>query len=263
MRILCLGALVLLAPSVPAGAQSAETPGFGEVVLAIGCPTSPCRFQQGEVIQLKLTFTAAKAGYGLRDGVQVGDGLALRQSGLDWFTAAPSGCVGDPLEGSTVGMNPSGIFGMPPLLPGKPFSLSIELNQWIRFGCPGKYQVTAQSSRAFGGAYAAAASQRQLTLVSNPMDIEIVPADGQWQKAQLARILPELPAPGAEYSAFAKAAVRALGYLGSDDALREIRKRISDGPFTADFRYRNTWYVLDWEMARLELLRHAALPGRQ
>jgi hypothetical protein len=232
-------------------------------VLVIVCPTSPCRFRQGEVIRLEINFTAAKAGYGLNDGVQTGDGLALRQSGRDWFTAAPSDCVGDPLEGSTVGMNGSGISGTPPLLPGKPRSLPVELNQWIRFGCPGKYQITAQSSRAFWGAYAAPASRRQLTLVSNPMDIEIVPADTQWQKEQLARILPELPAPGAEYSAFAKAAVRALGYLGSDDALREIRKRVSDGPFTYDFIKQNTWYVLEWEMARLELLRHKALPGRR
>jgi hypothetical protein len=73
------------------------------------------------------------------------------------------------------------------------------------------------------------------------MDLEIVPADGQWQKEQLARILPELPAPGAGYWALAKAVVRALGYLGSDDALREIRKRVSAGPFTYDFIRQNTW----------------------
>jgi hypothetical protein len=73
-------------------------------------------------------------------------------------------------------------------------------------------------------------------------------------------ILPELPKPCAAYSAQAKAAVRALAYLGSDDALREIRKHLSEAPMTADFREHNVYYVLEWEMARLELLRRAALP---
>src|ERR1039458_8770385 len=49
----------------------------------------------------------------------------------------------------------------------------------------GKYQVTARSSRGFWKADAAVAFQRRQTLVSNPMDLEIVPADGQWQKEQL------------------------------------------------------------------------------
>src|ERR1017187_4617436 len=71
MRILCIGALVLLASAVPAGAQSAETPGSGEVVLVIVCPTSPCRFRQGEVIRLEINFTAAKAGYGLNVGCKL------------------------------------------------------------------------------------------------------------------------------------------------------------------------------------------------
>jgi hypothetical protein len=48
------------------------------------------------------------------------------------------------------------------------------------------------------------------------IDIEIVVADAPWQKEQLARILRELPAPGARYPASAGAAVRALSYSGTD-----------------------------------------------
>jgi hypothetical protein len=252
MRIFAIWAMVLLAPAVPAVAQNA----VGEVAVALGCPVSPCRFRQGEVIQLKLNFTAARAGYAVQATT-----VALRERGMDSFTAAPAGRIGDPLEGSRVWMNPSGMFGMPPLLPGEPFSVPVELNQWIRFGGPGKYQVTAQSSRTFWIADAPGA-RRQQTLVSNPMDIEIVPADAQWQKEQLALILPELPAPAAGYSALAAAAVRALGYLGSDDALREIRKHLAAGPNANDTTQGNYSYPLEWEMARLELLRHAAFPGR-
>jgi hypothetical protein len=262
MRLL-LGFLILPAQFVPITAQGTATGESGEVVLSLRCPASPCRFRQGEVIHLELYFIASKAGYIVQDGRQVGDGLSVRDSGRESFTATPSDCVGDPLEGSTIAMNGSGIFGAPALVPGKAFSVSVELNQWVRFGCPGKYQVTSRSTRVYWNAAASMAFQHPQTIVSTPMDIEIVPADTEWQKEQLARILPELPAPGAGFSARAKAAVRALGYLGSDDALREIRKRVPDGPFSFDFRQQNAFYLVDWEMARLELLRRTTSPGRR
>jgi len=259
---LVFGSLILLAQAVPARAQSTATPDLSEVVVSLRCPASPCRFHQGEVIHLELYFTAAKAGYAVQDGRQVGDGLSLRSSGRESFTATPSDCVGDPLEGSTIMMNGSGIFGTPPLLAGEPFfpPFSVEINQWIRFGCTGKYQITARSTRCYWKANQAVAFQHPQALVSTPMDIEIVPADAEWQREELARILPELPSPGAPWSARATAAVRALAYLGSDDALREIRRRISDEPFTSDFRQQNYPYLLEWEMARLELLRHESRP---
>jgi hypothetical protein len=259
MRIFSLGGLVLLAVAVPVRGQTTAPPRLGEVEIALRCPRSPCRFRQGEVIRLNLDFTASTTGYSVQDG-WVGDGLSPRSSGRESFTVTPSDCARDPLEGSTIGMNGSGIFGVPPLLPGKPLSVLVELNEWIRFSCTGKYQVTAQSTRAYWKADEAVAFQHPQTLASKPVEIEIVPAEAEWQKQQLAHILPELPAPGAPYSAQAKAALRALGYLGSDDALREIRKHVSEAPMTADFRERNALYLLEWEMARLELLRRAASP---
>jgi hypothetical protein len=260
MRIFSLGGLVLLTVAVPARAQATAPPSLGGVEISLRCPRSPCRFQQGEVIRLNVDFTASTSGYSVQDGTQVGDGLSLRSSGRESFTVTPSDCARDPLDGSTVLVSGSGIFGTPSLLPGKPLSALVELNQWIRFGCTGKYQVTVRSTRVYWTADRAAAFQHPQTLASKPMEIEIVPAEAEWQKEQLARILPDLPAPGAPYSAQAKAAVRALAYLGSDDALREIRKHVSEAPMTADFRERNAFYVLEWEMARLELLRRAVFP---
>jgi hypothetical protein len=260
---LCIGSLILLALFVPIRAQGTGSPHLGEVVLALHCTNSPCRFRQGEVIHLKLSFTVSTTGYSVQDGLQVGDGLATRQSGREWFTATPGDCIADPLEGSTIGSVGPGIFGTPPLLPGRPFSVLVELNQWIRFGCPGKYQLTAQSTRTYWKAEEAMAFQHPQAIVSQAMDIEIVPADAAWQQEQLARIIPELPSPGAAYSAQAKAAVRALGYLGSDDAMREIRKHISEAPLTQDFRQQNAFSLVEWEMARLELLRRAAAPPRR
>jgi hypothetical protein len=252
MRIPVLAVLVLLALVLPAGAQGPGTPAPGDVLLALVCPVSPCRFRLGEVIQLSLSVTATEVGY----SVEARDGL--RERDLESFTAAPSDGVSDPLEGIGAVMNPSGIYSKLPLVPGKPFSVGVELNQWIRFGRPGKFQVTARSSRVFPGEYGV-----RFQIVSDPMDVEIVPADAQWQKEQLARILADLPAPGAGYSVRAAAAVRALGYLGSDDALREIQKRIPENwPFPRDFEQQNEHYLLWWEVSRLELRRHATVPER-
>jgi hypothetical protein len=98
---LVFGSLILLAQFVPVRAQSTASPDLSEVVLSLRCRASPCRFHQGEVIHLALDFTAAQAGYAVQDGRQVGDGLGLRSSGRESFTATPSDCVGDPLEGSS------------------------------------------------------------------------------------------------------------------------------------------------------------------
>ena len=256
---ICVGWLILLAGFAPARAQSVAAPEPNDVVLELRCPNSPCRFRQGEVIQLRLNFTASVAAYSAQDAVEAGGNLSTRAWGRESFKATPSECVGDPLEGTSL-MNPSGIFGTVRLLPGKPYPVLVELNQWIRLGCPGKYQVTARSTRVYRGGDPALAFQQQHTIVSTPLEIETIPADPEWQRGELARILPELPAPGAAYSAQAKAAVRAVAYLGSDDAFREIRKHVSEAPLTADFMLKNSSYVFEWEMARRELLRRAASP---
>jgi hypothetical protein len=253
MRIPFVWAIVI----VSAGAQNIATPELGDVAVELRCPNGICRFHQGEAIRLELDFTAAKSGYSVQEAWD-GNGLSPRARQWESFTASPGGCVGDPLEGSTLLMNGSGILGTPPLIPGKPFSVLVELNEWLRFGCPGKYTITARATRVYWTADRAAGFQHPRTIESKPLDIEIVPADADWQKEQLARILPELPSPGASYSASAQAAVRALGYLGSDDALREIRKRVPEAPMSQDFRRRNDHYLIEWEMARLELLRRAA-----
>jgi hypothetical protein len=246
-------ALVLISPIVGVGAQNPATAAPGDILFELGCPRSPCRFQQGEVILLKLSFVAAGAGY----SVKADGGESLRQRGWETFTAQAQGGVGDPLEGSSVVPNSSGIFDTPRLIPRRPFDVRAELNQWIRFGRPGTYRVTARTSRVFRGDFQEAI-KAPTYVESDPLDIEIVPADPGWQRAQLVAILAELPRPGAAYSANSSAAVRALSYLGSEDALVEIRKRLPDGLLSEEFVRENPSNVFGWEMARLELLRHPA-----
>ena len=247
-------------------AQSAAPPIRPEVQMALRCPASPCRFRQGEVISIDLVFTAATSGYGVLLGYT--ERLIFE---LDRFTVMPSEGASDPQKGCMVAMGvPGGAYSLTPKplgSDGTPIVLSLELNQWIRFDKPGKYRVTARSSRARmidPPVFPWLRSNGQIDLVSSPVEVEIVPPDAEWQREQLARIRGQLPITAAAETESQRAAVRALAYLDTDDAMREIGKRIPGDawPYPADFVEQYSGYLIYWELARLELLRHVPGPGR-
>jgi hypothetical protein len=114
-----------------------------------------------------------------------------------------------------------------PLVEGSQVRVRVELNQWIHFDKPRKYRVTASSSRACmivlaAGEFPTWLPPNQLDLTSNPIEVEIVAAEPEWQRSQLERIVGVLPADRSVWE---------LAYLETDEALQEIRKRLaaSDG----------------------------------
>jgi hypothetical protein len=248
--------LVVMAFTTSAMGQKVKSPPR-EVFAALDCFRSACRFQQGEVIRVRLSIWATAPGYAI-DGI---DGL--RERGREGFIAEPAGETSDPLDGSMVVMTTVGPSSLLPLTPGIPFQVQLELNHWLRFGHPGVYQVRASSSRVA----LASGSRALLRLTSDPLKIEIVAPEPKWQKEQLARIIPDLPKPDDwRRSPDSAAAIRSLAYLASasDDALSEIRQRLPErtgsAPGTISKQYER--YGVEWEMARLELLRHKSTPGQ-
>ena len=77
------------------------------------------------------------------------------------------------------------------------------------------------------------------------MKVEIVAAEPEWQRQQLERIVRELPASLGPLTRSQKAAVRALTYLGSDEALGEIQKRLQAGGSAMDPTWRLAKMFLD------------------
>ena len=98
-----------------------------------------------------------------------------------------------------------------------PVVLRFHLNQWVRFDQPGEYRVSVVSPRL------------AVRPKSNEIVLHIVQADPQWQGEELARIRKVLDAnPPSIYpeTPVREAALRALCDLGTEDAAREMVRRL-------------------------------------
>jgi hypothetical protein len=220
---------IMAALLVPAASLSGQ-PKLPTVRLAVVCVGPPCRFRQGEVIPVELNLSTDVAGFGVFRSYPV----RFEFGELDGFVAKPKEGAVDPVDpvrmmhAGSWNPNLEALTGLGEL------PIRLELNQWLSFERPGRYEVTATSQRickmvgnpmqVWGSAHCAA-------LTSNPVDIEVVAAEPQWQREQLERRLRELPqGPSLTILTPAqKVAMRALIYLGTDDALQEIRKWLAAG----------------------------------
>lgn len=71
-------------------------------------------------------------------------------------------------------------------LSGKPYTMHLDMNEWVRFDTPGDYTVVLHSSRVFKAGKSPFFSDPQ-SVTSNPIKLHIIPATPEWQKATLAR----------------------------------------------------------------------------
>jgi hypothetical protein len=249
-RLIVYAALTALGSAAPLGAQSTAPSAVSNLRLAVACPASPCRFRQGEVIPLNLVFSADAPDYGV---FITYPGRFAYLHKLDRFTAEPAEHAVDPTAASAQKFGVAGSFNPTPvnLIPGNPVNVPVELNQWLHFSKPGKYWVTAFSSRACACGELSGlrvwSPSNNVDLVSKPLEVEIVAATPDWQRRELARIVWALPDTLVSSTEAERAAVRALSYLETDEALQEIRKRLAANAGRLD---------IDWLFAR------AVLPGR-
>ena len=244
MGLLSFSTVVMLAASSPVIAQDSRAPAPADIRFELSCPASPCRFRQGETIPVELSFSTDAAGYGVLNLLNGYTGRFEFFAELDSFKAEPSEGVIDPVgDASTVGGAGSWNPSLDPLSGRGAAKIWLELNQWLFFEKPGLYRVTAMSR----GACAIDGSDpipiwRQAHCVdarSNPIDVEIVAAEPEWQRQELERIVRGLPDTLMPLTRIQKAAVRALTYLGTDEALGEIQKHLAAGGPAMDL----TWFL--------------------
>jgi len=98
-----------------------------------------------------------------------------------------------------------------------PVVVRLHLNQWVRFDQPGEYRVSVESPRVTARPK------------SNEIVLHIVAVDPQWQRDELVRIhgvLDANPANGFRETPVREAGVRALCDLGTEDAAREMARRL-------------------------------------
>jgi len=207
---------------LPVTAQEAESP-----ILRVSAPAFV--FRQGELIPLILSFTSK-----VHDRYQVNMATYDRSGrmGYEKFFVEPTDQAADPL---TVYFKSGLIFMTGGItnfeyLSDSPYVLHLDLNEWIRFEAPGHYHITVSSRRVSdvsgGNSFYQGSIQE---LKSNSIDLEIIPADSAWQEAQLKKILIDLDQPSKPalfLNQSRAAALRALRYLGSPDAARELARHM-------------------------------------
>jgi len=244
-RSLRLQSLLITAVCLCCG-QNLPPAANSEVHLALSCPVSPCRFRSGEVIPLDLVFSAEVPGYVVYGSYRDRFEFSMK---LDTFTVSPSQGASDPVGNGRAVLAGRYNLNAAPLRERVPVKVRLELNQWVQFDRPGSYTVTISSLRAsrvseiWGTINWDPEHPERLT--GGPIQVEIVDADLDWQRREFARILGALPATLASNTDTERAAVRALAYLGTDDALEEIRRRLKGNLDPID---------LDWRFAQLVLL---------
>ncbi|MGV3520532.1 hypothetical protein [Luteitalea sp.] len=164
--------------------------------LAIRTQRGTLRFAQGELITLELEF---RDDSGHRYSFNP---IAYDRSGrlgVDRVVVAPAADVEDPLHdyyrALGFGFIGGGISSLPAPLDG-PRTLSLELNEQVRFQRPGRYGIHVESGRFEGGGRGAA--QERLIVVSNLLTLEITaPAADGPTETMAARALRFADTPGA------------------------------------------------------------------
>jgi hypothetical protein len=192
----------------------------------------------GEVIPLELAFTAASP-----EAYQISLASYDRSGRMsaERFLLEPQTGTSDPLQlyfHSLHGFLGGGLFSVK-FLSTAPTTIRLELNEWVRFDQPGTYRLTVVSRRVRDTRAGVDPRKAETELTSNPVELRIRVADAAWQQAQLKSILAALDgsprragSPGDDPRQSAR---KALRYLGSEEAAREMARRLRGEDSQADF----------------------------
>jgi len=240
MRNGLLVALLLASISLFGQAPRPEPIYPSDIALQVSTRNNQARFRTGEVINLELRFSSSTASkYHLDTAAYDRSG----RMGIEQFDVSPATGWSDPLAiylHAFAGFIGGGLRGTKELS-AQPELIELQLNEWVRFDQPGRYRVTIDSSRASTDWFGSPAPP--IRVKSNRIDLEIVPADPQWQRQALRAAVEELDgksisAPAAPAAPNAKRdALKTLRYLGTPAAVVELAKRLGDNDTSGDFAF--------------------------
>ena len=216
--IACLG-------SLPVAAQEIQP------TLELRTTTGQTVFHIGERIAVTLTLTGPdNKKYSI-------DTASYDRSGrldIDTFDVSPAAGWYDPLaqyfsQGAFMG---GGLRGSKSLS-SKPVNYNADVSEHIRFDQPGTFTITATSHRVGTTGETLFPREPYLSLRSNAIKIDIIPATAQWQAAKLNSILAVLAAPVenlsvARPSKEQSAAISDLRFLNSPAAIEKLASYLRD-----------------------------------
>jgi hypothetical protein len=160
---------------------------------------------------------------------------------VDEFMVEPSKGWDDPLRlyyHSYLGFIGGGLGGSK-VLSTDPATISLELNEWVRFKVPGQYRVKVISRRVFGTRGNPGA--RVYSIPSNELILTIIPATKEWQESTLKAAIdaldsPRMGTPVGKEPEPRRDAIKMLRYLGSPGAAQEMAHRLIGSEGDWDFQ---------------------------
>jgi len=224
MRLLTLLLLVGIA-AVHTSAQSTP-PVDANIVLKVSIANNQREFRIGETIPLQLSFSST-----IKNRYQVNMAQYDRSGRMNYeqFSVTPSAGAIDPLPTHIGSMGGLTNFKF---LTTDPWTLKINLNEWLRFTQPGEYQLIISSNRIGVRDPSSPVGISPVTARSNKITLKIVAADPVWQKQIFKDAVAKLDAPAPPvnqikpYETSRSQALETLRFLGTADAAREMAKRM-------------------------------------
>ncbi|HKF59389.1 MAG TPA: hypothetical protein VKJ45_28375 [Blastocatellia bacterium] len=225
MRFLML-LLFASTAAVCVSAQS-EPPVDSRIVLEVSIASNQREFRIGETIPLKLAFSS-----NVKDRYQINMAQYDRSGRMNYeqFDVSPAESAVDPLP--TYNGSMGGLTNFKYLVP-EPWTIKLNLNEWVRFTQPGEYRIAVSSNRVGVRDPSTALGTSPVTARSNEIVLKIISASPAWQKQVLrdAVAVIDAPAPAKrdqmeQYTASRRQALETIRFLGTADAARELAKRM-------------------------------------
>jgi hypothetical protein len=196
-------------------------------VLEASIGTGQREFHIGEIIPLQLSFSSS-----VKDRYQINMAQYDRSGRMNYehFIISPAEGAVDPLPthaGSMGGLRSFSFLGP------EPWTIKLNLNEWVRFTRPGEYRLTVFSDRVAARDPSNPSGVSPRLARSNEITLKIVPSEPVWQKRVFRKAVRKLGAPAPlepvrmeQYATSRRQAVETLRFLGPAEAAREMVKRM-------------------------------------
>ncbi len=186
-------------------------------------------FHIGEIIPIKLAFHSR-----VRERYEVDQAQYDRSGRMNYehFGVTPSDGAVDPLaEYYSSGTHMGGGLRGFAFLTGKPWSIRLNLNEWVLFTKPGEYKLKVSSKRVSVVDPASPFGTSRITATSNEITLKILPRDPPWEKRTLEAAVAKSKTNSVAKlddrdDSPARRAMETLRFLGTPEATRELVKRM-------------------------------------
>jgi len=197
------------------------------VTFQLSIASDRTEFYLGETIPLHLAFSST-----VKNHYQINTAQYDRSGRMSYeqFNLSPADGAVDPLAGHLSGVG-GGISSFDFLTPA-PWSITLNLNEWLRFTEPGEYRLSVTSHRVNVKDSSNPFGLSSVPIRSNEITFKIIPATPEWQKQVLtsaAAVLnqppPSKPEEREKDASARRKALESLRFLGTPDATAELARR--------------------------------------